>query len=106
MERKNILLKRWEEHRAGIKGKSNNSSTSKIKNITATKKNRIEKGRRAVYFGVNPHSKGLNFSRSNLVFILVNKPKNNNRDLIKRTRIILIINIIINFFINELLVEL
>ena len=38
-------------------------STSKIKKITARRKNRREKGVRAVWFGSNPHSYGLAFSR-------------------------------------------
>jgi hypothetical protein len=32
--------------------------------IIASKKNRVEKGIRAVWFGSNPHSNGDNFSRS------------------------------------------
>lgn len=43
-------------------------STSKIKKITAIKKNCKENGRRADLFGSNPHSKGLFFSRSIKVF--------------------------------------
>ena len=46
---------------------------SKIRNKTANKKNRREKGSRAVDKGVNPHSKGLKVSRSfhgRFVFIL------------------------------------
>lgn len=43
-------------------------STSKIRKITAIKKNRKEKGRRADPFGSNPHSKGEFFSRSIMVF--------------------------------------
>lgn len=42
-------------------------STSKIKKITAIKKNRREKGRRPDPFGSNPHSKGDPFSRSEIV---------------------------------------
>lgn len=38
-------------------------STSKIRKITASKKNRSEKGVRAVWFGSKPHSYGLDFSR-------------------------------------------
>jgi len=44
-------------------------STSKIKKITAIKKNRKEKGTRADLLGSNPHSKADGFSRSN-VFLL------------------------------------
>jgi len=39
-------------------------SISKTKKITASKKNRVEKGIRADLLGSNPHSKGLLFSRS------------------------------------------
>ena len=39
-------------------------STSKIRKITAIKKNRIEKDRRLDVFTSNPHSKGEGFSRS------------------------------------------
>lgn len=38
-------------------------STSKIKKMTASRKNRREKGVRAVWFGSKPHSYGLAFSR-------------------------------------------
>jgi len=51
-----------------INGISNVISTSKIKKITAIKKNCREKGNRADLFGSNPHSKGLLFSRSVNVF--------------------------------------
>lgn len=47
-------------------------STSKIKKMIAIKKNRIENGRREELKGLNPHSKGDNFSRS-LAFLLANK---------------------------------
>lgn len=43
-------------------------STSKIKKITAIKKNRSENGSRADPLGSNPHSKGVAFSRSRMVF--------------------------------------
>ena len=52
-----------------IAGNSKTSSTSKIRKITATKKNRRDKGVRDNLFGVNPHSKGLSFSRSSKVFL-------------------------------------
>jgi len=45
-----------------VKGKIKTSSTSKIKNTRHNRKNRTEKGRRALSLGVKPHSKGLNFS--------------------------------------------
>jgi hypothetical protein len=43
-------------------------STSKIKKIIAIKKNRIEKGSREEFIGLNPHSKGESFSRSVFFF--------------------------------------
>jgi len=43
-------------------------STSKIRKITAIKKNRRENGNRAVPLGSKPHSKGEFFSRSEIVF--------------------------------------
>lgn len=43
-------------------------STSKIKKITAIKKNWSENGSRADDFGSNPHSNGEFFSRSENVF--------------------------------------
>jgi hypothetical protein len=49
-------------------GKSIAISTSKIKKITAIKKNRREKGSRADLFGSNPHSNGELFSRSSIIF--------------------------------------
>lgn len=45
-------------------GKRRTISTSKIKKITASRKKRKEKGRRAEPIGSNPHSKGELFSRS------------------------------------------
>lgn len=54
-----------------IKGNNRVSSTSKIIKITAIKKNCREKGIRALFFGSNPHSKGLFFSRSEKVFFEV-----------------------------------
>lgn len=38
-------------------------SMSKTRKITARRKNRIEKGRRALFLGSNPHSNGEAFSR-------------------------------------------
>ena len=46
------------------KGNNNTNSTSKIKKINATKKNRIEIGARLFSFEENPHSNGLCFWRS------------------------------------------
>ena len=53
-----------------ISGKIKTNSTSKTKKIKVTKKNRIENGNRALNFGENPHSKGLNFSWSIDNFLL------------------------------------
>lgn len=39
-------------------------SISNTRKITASRKKRREKGRRAEFFGSNPHSNGLDFSRS------------------------------------------
>ena len=50
-------------------GRTRVISTSKIKKIIATRKNRKEKGKRAVLLGSNPHSKGDLFSRSLWVFL-------------------------------------
>ena len=50
-------------------GKIKAISTSKIKKIIAIKKNRIEKGKRDEFIGLNPHSNGDNFSRSEIFFL-------------------------------------
>jgi hypothetical protein len=47
-------------------------STSKIMKITAIRKNRVENGGRAEFFGTNPHSNGDLFSRSSLIFFEIN----------------------------------
>lgn len=59
-------------------------STSKIRKIRATKKNRMEKGSRAENLGVNPHSNGLNFSRSSLIFFLRSIPSASSKKEIKK----------------------
>ena len=51
-----------------IRGMSSVISTSKIRKMTAIKKNCNEKGIRADDLGSNPHSKGDLFSRSEKVF--------------------------------------
>jgi len=57
-----------------IKGINRVISTSKIKKITAIKKNCKEKGKRAALLGSNPHSNGEAFSRSiNLFLEIVNE---------------------------------
>ena len=45
------------------RGTSRTISMSKTMKIIASKKNRIENGTRALWFGSNPHSKGDDFSR-------------------------------------------
>jgi hypothetical protein len=52
-----------------IKGSNSAISTSKMRKITAIKKNRKEKGSRDDLFGSNPHSKGDLFSRSTIEFL-------------------------------------
>jgi hypothetical protein len=52
-----------------IRGNRRAISTSKIKKITAIKKNRKEKGSREDLLGSNPHSKGELFSRSIIDFL-------------------------------------
>lgn len=49
----------WEAHGSG---KSSAISRSNRRNVMATRKNFIEKGRRADPIGSNPHSYGLVFS--------------------------------------------
>lgn len=48
-------------------------SMSKIRNKTAKIKNRSEKGIRAELWGSNPHSKGEDFSRLKVIFLLSRK---------------------------------
>ena len=45
-------------------GISRTISISNTRKITARRKNRVENGIRAVFLGSNPHSKGVDFSRS------------------------------------------
>lgn len=52
-----------------IRGTNRVISTSKIKKITAIRKNWSEKGIRADLLGSNPHSKGDLFSRSINLFL-------------------------------------
>lgn len=73
--------------KSGIKGKISTSSTSKTRKITAIRKNRIENGIRGNLLGLNPHSKGLSFSRSRKDFFLRPKPKLNNRYEINKTSV-------------------
>lgn len=57
--------------RSGI-GSNSTISTSNTMKIIANRKNRIENGIRAVFFGSNPHSKADDFSRSLFVRIFRN----------------------------------
>jgi hypothetical protein len=50
-------------------GRSRAISTSKIRKITAIRKNRSENGIRADLLGSNPHSNGDLFSRSSISFL-------------------------------------
>jgi hypothetical protein len=52
-----------------MSGRSKAISTSKIKKITAIKKNRKENGNREDLLGSNPHSNGELFSRSTIDFL-------------------------------------
>jgi len=60
------------------------NSTSKIKNIKAIEKNWIEKGVRIIILGLNPHSKGLDFSKIKFRFFLVKRVKNSRTKEIKK----------------------
>ena len=73
------------------RGKRRVISTSKIKKITAIKKNRNEKGRRALPLGSNPHSNGEFFSRSVMVFFARSEDRIITTDLIKRIKIVRVI---------------
>lgn len=72
-------------------------STSKIKKITAIKKNRREKGSRADPLGSNPHSNGEFFSRSVTVFFDNKEAKIITKDLMIRVNTIEKSKIIIAF---------
>jgi len=71
-------------------------STSKIKKMTAIKKNRNEKGSRAVPLGSNPHSNGEFFSRSEIVFfdkreaIIITKMEINKIIIIDENKMIIV----------------
>lgn len=66
----------WEAHGSG---RSRAISRSKRRNVIATRKNFIEKGRRADPIGSKPHSYGLDFSA--YVFIWgIQKAISTNRD--------------------------
>lgn len=65
----NIQIVRFDKGRIITMGSKRAISTSKIKKITAIKKNRKENGKREDLFGSNPHSKGELFSRSIIDFL-------------------------------------
>lgn len=67
-------------------GRSREISTSKIRKMTAIRKNRSEKGIRADLIGSNPHSKGDGFSRSVPTFFA--------RRIIRAIRISIIVAVI------------
>ena len=64
--------------RSGI-GSSKTISTSNTIKIIASRKNRMENGIRAVFFGSNPHSKADDFSRSLCERMLMNQARVNTR---------------------------
>jgi hypothetical protein len=98
-----IQISKLEDFIVIIIGKIKAISTSKIKKIIAIKKNRIEKGIREEDRGLNPHSKGDNFSRSfffffaNIEDIIITK-KEINIMIILKIKILKIIYI--KFFLN------
>jgi len=61
-------------------GISSTISISNTMKIIASKKNRIENGIRALWFGSNPHSKGDDFSRLEMDRIAVIHAIRNTRD--------------------------
>lgn len=68
-------------------------SISNTRKITARRKNRIEKGRRALFLGSNPHSKGEDFSRS------INEREEINIVILKMAKGIIILKIIENIIV-------
>lgn len=70
-----------------IIGSSSVISTSNTRKITAIRKKCMEKGRRALFFGSNPHSNGDLFSRSAKLFLEMIVFKRIIITLIKRVRI-------------------
>ena len=69
------------------KGNISTNSTSKIIKIIAIKKNRNVNGRRALNFGLNPHSNGLIFSIIKMFFFLKRLPNlKTNKDKINEIK--------------------
>jgi hypothetical protein len=92
----NEKLKRFEIFIIKIIGIRRVISTSKIKKITAIKKNCRENGKRADDLGSNPHSKGEFFSRSEWVFLEIRVAsiitiKEINRRILEIVMVIIII---------------
>lgn len=58
--------------RAKGRGRRRAISMSNTRKITARRKKRIENGRRALFLGSNPHSKGDVFSRSGMERVEIN----------------------------------
>jgi len=79
MEAKKIIVIDFKEDSWSGKvsgtGRSKVISTSKMRNRTARRKNRKEKGERAAFFGLKPHSKGEDFSWLRDVFLKSNVAK-------------------------------
>ena len=86
-----------DENIAGMAGRSITISTSKIKKIIVSKKNRSEKGRRCLQFASNPHSKGDDFSRLKYPFLDKIKDKAITTIVIKNTSIQKMTRVIIIF---------
>ena len=63
-----VQINKLDDFKVKIIGRISAISTSKIRKIIAIKKNRIEKGKRDEFIGLKPHSKGDNFSRSEIFF--------------------------------------
>lgn len=74
-------------------------STSKIKKMTAIKKNWIENGVRGDLFGSNPHSNGLIFSRSIIFFFakIAHAPINPVEIVVDSNKIIIKVKIIFSY---------
>ena len=68
------------------KGKIKVISTSKIRKITAIKKNRKEKGIRDEFLGSNPHSQGEFFSKSIAVFLEIKEANSIIKELIIKVK--------------------
>lgn len=81
-------------------GSSSAISTSKIKKITAIRKNRNEKGSRADLFGSNPHSNGDLFSRSSMFFFDNKDVKIITVVVITRATVAVIVIVVITYLVD------